>query len=410
MDETKGDLMVNNLIYKQPKALSLAVNRTQKRQLFQRSSYASSEEAVIVWNTGSDHIDVANSYLTYKVTALGTTPTANFGSGSAANIIQRITATTRSGTEVDRHDKVNLWSKQDARNTYAQDWFDKYGTMAGFGASGVGGTDPAILSATATRFVVPLSLILGFFRPIGGPLMPPQLAAGLELRIQFADYRTALFEKTGTVTGYSISDISIMCDCTTLADDTKKTLNMESSQGGLEYSYPRIHTATSTVKSTAINSQVQKSVAQASTLTSTLVTQADVLDVTADSLACETWNVSEWQYRVGSLYYPNETIKDATVDAVESYFLAQQVYDKPRHGYAENAVSLTGFKTGGFGAMSASFEKNQSLNLTGTPLNNSRAAELNATLASWAANIELTVFLEYVAVARAYLDNVVVSI
>ena len=59
----KGDMLVNNLIYRQPQQLSLAVNRTMKRQQFQRKNYEGGDTAVINWNTGSDYIKTYNSSL-----------------------------------------------------------------------------------------------------------------------------------------------------------------------------------------------------------------------------------------------------------------------------------------------------------------------------------------------------------
>ena len=72
-DRSKGDLLVNNLIYRQPQQLSLAVNRTLKRQQFQRSSYEAGETAIINWNTGSDSVNSPNSYLVFTVKLTGTT-------------------------------------------------------------------------------------------------------------------------------------------------------------------------------------------------------------------------------------------------------------------------------------------------------------------------------------------------
>ena len=117
MDKSvKGDLLINNLVYRQPKALSLAVNRTMKRQLFQTSSYSQNEMARIDWNTGSDYVCAQNSYLTFCVELEGTAPKANFGNGSAVNLIERITISSRSGTELDRLEQVGLWSKQNVRH------------------------------------------------------------------------------------------------------------------------------------------------------------------------------------------------------------------------------------------------------------------------------------------------------
>ncbi len=405
----KGDLLVNNLIYRQPKSLSLATNRTARRQQFYRDSYTSGETAIIKLNTGSDHLKLCNSYLTFNMLVTGTTPTANFANGSAVNVIQNITVRGKSGTEYDRLENVALWSKNDARHTYSQDWFNKYGTMVGYGTTGIGATDAANLSATNAKFCIPLSMLAGVFRPIGGVLMPPQMAAGLEITITLADYKTALFTKGGTVTGYTLSNIAIVPDCVTLSEDTQKTLNLESAETGLEYTYPRIHTATSTAKSTAVNVQVQKSVAQASLITAVVRTQSEILDVTKDSLKSAAWGVTSWQFRIGSLYFPSEVLSNAD-DAVESFFIGQSTYDKSKHGFSENAVSVTDFKTNGYGLMSASFERDQSLNLSGMPVNNSRSIELNATLASWSVNLEVTLFLEYVAVARLFIDNSTVSI
>ena len=59
----KGDMLVNNLIYRQPQQLSLAVNRTMKRQRFQLKNYDSGDTATINWNTGSDYVKQYNSYL-----------------------------------------------------------------------------------------------------------------------------------------------------------------------------------------------------------------------------------------------------------------------------------------------------------------------------------------------------------
>ena len=93
----KGDMLVNNLIYRQPQQLSLAVNRTMKRQRFQLKNYDSGDTATINWNTGSDYIKQYNSYLTFTLKLTGTgTPTANFGVGSAINVIESLIINTKS--------------------------------------------------------------------------------------------------------------------------------------------------------------------------------------------------------------------------------------------------------------------------------------------------------------------------
>lgn len=405
-----GDLRVNNLVYRQPDSLSLATNRTMKRQKFQQSSYSDGETAIINFNTGSDYIKGCNSYLVFDLLLTGTTPTGNFGMGSAINVIDNILITTRSGTELDRVQSLNLLSAKTLRHMNSQDWVDHYGTLLGMGSTGIAATDAANLSATNAKFVIPLSKLSGVFDPVGGLLMPPMLGAGLEIRLGLADYRTAIFQKGGTVTGYTISNISIMCDCVSLSDRVQKTLNDEAGKNGLEYTYHRHHTAKTTATSTDVSLQISKSVAQAQTLIACLVTQADVLDVTADSFASEAWDITQWQTRIGSLYQPNEAVKDTGSDALESFFMLQAVHDKAKYGHAENAVSLTDFKTNGMAVVATSFERDQALNLSGQAVNNSRQVELNITLGSWSANIEVTSFLQYACVCKAFIDNTSVSI
>ena len=111
VDESSGDMENNNLIYKQPMALSLAKTRTQVKQFFQRSDYSSApnKTAIIDLNTGSSYIDVYNSFLSFDVTAWSTAQEEfSFGDGSAMNVIDRITIRTRSGTEVERLEGANL--------------------------------------------------------------------------------------------------------------------------------------------------------------------------------------------------------------------------------------------------------------------------------------------------------------
>ena len=85
-----ADLLTNNLVYEQPKALSLAVNRTYTNQYFQRNDYAGTKSttAVIDWNSGTSYVNVENSYLTFKIEPIG--GNANFGCGSAMNISNEI--------------------------------------------------------------------------------------------------------------------------------------------------------------------------------------------------------------------------------------------------------------------------------------------------------------------------------
>ena len=407
-----GDLLVNNLTYEQPKALSLAVNRTFNRQYFQRDNYSAGQTAIIDLNTGSDYIDPTNSYLTFSVLLTGTTPTANFASGSAMNLIRQVTIRSRSGTEIDRVERANIWARNDALYTLPDSYLKKFGQVQGFGDTRTAADAANMDSVTATRFCIPLNRLAPFFRPLKkGLKIPPQLASGLHMEIIWEAAATAITVKSGTLTGYDISNIQIMCDSVAMTDETQKTINMESASTGLEYSYPRIYTSITSLQTnqTSVSIQVRKAVSQACIAYGVVLDQANLIDETKDSMASVAWDTERWQYRLGALYFPHQPIDNAT-DGVESFYQSQYMFDKVKHPYAESSVSLTEFKTGGLGMHAVTLEKDTALNLSGLPVNNSRVLEANLQFTSVPAAREVLVFLEYCCVSKSYVDNTAVSI
>lgn len=409
IDSRAGDLMVNNLVYMQPKNLSLAVNRTFHRQYFQRDEYKAGQTMTIDVNSGTSFVNPANSYIIFKVAV--DTGTANFGSGSAANIFKEITIRTRSGTELDRVERLNLYRKITDRYTLPSSYLSKLGVAQGFGPTRVGSADAANLSTTAKTFAVPLSALAGFFRPLKGQLIPPQLMSGLHMEIVLEGGPTALFLKSGLPTTYSISGLSLVLDQTEMTDDVQKTITFASSGQGLEYTYPRVHTALTThpAAQNTVSIQLRKAVSQATVVSTYVLDQANILDITLDSFQSPDWDVSQWQYRLGALYFPNQTLVDTALDGVESYMQAQHMYDKLRHPYSESSVGLTEYLTGD-GLLCASLEKDQSLNVSGLPINNSRTLECNVTFSGTIPARELITFLEYICVSKTFIDQTAVAL
>jgi hypothetical protein len=413
-DEPENDMLVNNLVYEQPEALSLAVSRNSTNQHFQRNDYKSGETAIINVNSGSAYIDTENSYLTFKIKLVGTsTPTANFGSGSAFNLLRQATTKTKSGVELDRIERLNHFDRNNSAYKFGDSYLKKMGESQGYGPTRVLADDAANMSDTAfTRFCLPLSRVCPFYAPLKRSMkIPPQLMSGSQLELIFEDFRTALCVKSGTITDYLISDIRISVDSIALSDDTQKSLNFESSESGLEYSYARIYTGMSslTASQASVSTQISLAVSQGCMAFAVVVDQASLIDITVDSFKTVPWNSTSFQWRLGSLYYPQAVLQDETKDGVESYVVAQMVFDKLKHQHAESSVSLTDFKAG-YGMMAVSLEKDTSLGLSGMPINNSRLLQLNANFTAVDATRELLVFLEYCAVSRAYIDNVAVSI
>jgi hypothetical protein len=406
----EGDLEVNNLTYKQPTSLSLATNRKMCRQFFQRNYYEQSSTAICEWNTGSSYVNPHNSYLTFKVKSIG--DSAVLGSGSALNFIQSLTIRSRSGTELDRIEHLNLWAKNHVPWSFSNDWINHFGSMAGLTNTVSPNLDGTVITTTEQRFVIPLNLLSGFFTPTSDTLIPPHLASGLHCTFEFASSNSALWANLGTtVTGYEISDISIQTDCTDLSDSTQKTLNMEAAESGLEYTYPRVYSTSQSFSTSDINVQIRKAVSQAMTAVAIIRPIANKQNSFVDSLRSAPWDVSRWQYRLGSLYFPNQELKGAE-DGLESFFIANSVFDKCKNTrfYCDNSINMAEFRDR-FGVMAVSLERDQELNLSGLPINNSRTLELSGTLANAPAeSMECIVFLTYMSVAKSFIDNVAVSL
>ena len=411
-DGSDADRLVNNLMYESPKALSLATNRSYQKSFFQRSAYTGDRSTTMICdiNSGTSYINCANSYLAVSVQLEGGAGgTASFGSGSAMNIINEVRIRSRSGVELDRVQNANIWSMFDSVYNRSEQNLDTVGALEGFSV----GRSPAISTTevdNTTKFLIPLGCISPYFRPMQGQLLPQQLASGLRIELSLEDYRTALFEVGGTITGYKITDCYLQLDSVELTDETQRTLNMDSAKDGLEWSYERVYTTITQQPSaqTSISAQVRKAVSQAALVYSVAISGADKVDITKDSLVAVPFNTSSFQYRLGSLYFPHQRIENGE-DGSESALIAYETFDKLRHPFRETSVTPATFRTK-FGVLAASLERDQSLQFSGLAVNNSRTLELDATFAAVAENLEVYTFLTYCSVARAFIDNTSVAV
>jgi len=415
--KTSSDLLVNNLVYQQPSALSLATARSYTRHYPQVQTYSSGQTVVLDLTSGSFFVDCETSYLTFDVTlkTSGALITANFASGSAMNLIRQTTIRSRSGTELSRTELCNHWSRFNSLNQYDNEYLSRQGLMEGWGLTRSGIGDVANLSsAVPKRFCIPLPRLDPFFSPMAkGQKTPPQLMSGLHVEIILEDVRTAVYLKSGLAAdfaGYEISNIAFVTDSITMTDDVQRVINEESAASGLEVGYDRIFTAQTSlaIGSTSANIQIRKAVSQCKTAHTICVNKAGLLDVTADSFLSVTFDAKNWQYRLGSLYFPKQAIQTRGVgDSVESYLQQIAMYNKLRYE-SSTAVSLTNFTSGGEGALCASFERDQSLQLSALPVNNSRVAELDVEFdpaTSAGLTRQLISFLCYASISRSFIEN-----
>lgn len=418
--EGKDDMLVNNLIYRQPVDLSLAKSRTHVKQFFQRSDFnnAGGQTAICDWNTGSSYINVANSFLVleFKLSTDDAPRVYNFGkNGSAMNCINRIMVRTKAGSEIDRVDYVPLWSRTDTQYNCTRDYKDSAMSLAGYGVDYA--TSSPSLAVSPYKVAIPLERLAPIFNPLKKQLMPPQLASGLHIEIVFEDLGSA-FTAAGPLVNpkFDISNIHFLLDQVLISDEAQKAISVESAETGLEWVTPRIYSLQTSLPAgvTNANVQIRKAVSQA-TRAWTVVQNASIYGSTSfDSTASiEQPGSVKWQYNLGSLYFPNQEVVDTnSLSPVSSMLEALYAFDKTKDGSFSVPVTIDDFKTDS-GILAMTANRDDELFLSGLNINNSRALQfkLDATwLPSDTGSHLLTSFLEYMQVVKCYSDQSVVSI
>ena len=361
-------------------------------------------------NSGSQFLDPRRSWFNFSVVS-SLAAAATWGqTGGAGNIIERVVISTRSGVELSRLEGANVYIAKKLRYGCSAEFISQWGTTMGYQLNDGGNGQPVSDAGQGTAYSMPLTMLSPFFEGDGKTLVPPQIAAGLRVSITLASDIVAL--KSAAAATYTVSGISIQTSLTTLVDDFQRSLNQQSAEAGLVYPYCEIHTTQSSTSDaqTTVNIQVRKAVARALKAFTVSRTTASLNTTTADAMASEPFAVSQFQWRLGSVYFPHQPI----TSNVESFYVAQNAFDGGLIDCrSPNAVGFTTFVSGGDGIVSCNLERssialNDVLNISGMPTNNSRALDADITFSAVAARTT-TLYMKHVKIARAFLENVVVS-
>ena len=158
-----GLIKLNQLEFKLPPDLSVVVSRTMTSQFFSQNAYNPGSTAVCILNTGASYVFRGNSYLAFTFTneskTAGTPSVASFGSGSAVNLIRRLTLTSRSGDVLERIDALNLLTHIQSRYNHDRTWYESTGANMGYGA-------PNHTAGGSSRYVIPMSSLPAPNRPL----------------------------------------------------------------------------------------------------------------------------------------------------------------------------------------------------------------------------------------------------
>jgi hypothetical protein len=404
-------LFANNLSYKTPMPTSVTVDRVLKRQYFQNTRYEQNQTGVCVFNTGTDFVDSKNSALVMRVKVNGT---ANFecswGSGSGANVLRNMRIYHRTGVCYSNVQRLNLWRKTTDRYVESGNWFDTVGSLMGYNQT-ANAISNIVAGGDEITVVIPLDHVHPFFNPESKVFLPSQMASGLRVEIDFANFAEALVEDTGSVgevTSYSIEEIYFETMNVTLQDSAQASLNTVSAKQALEYIYKDIFTSQNTAPSltTAVNIDINKAVSFADHVFAVVQDTASLNSVILDSFDAD-YRGAQWQYILGSNYYPsNVKVSDDRV----AYKNALIAYDKLKHNDKPTDVRLQDFNTTE-GIYAVSLERDTALALSQSPINNSRSLRFEVSFTTPPAEeITTTIFLSYLTSSRATLTSARIDI
>jgi len=350
-----GLLATNDLVYILPPDLSVSVNQTHKNQYFQSNTYTNTQRGVCILNTGADYGDLRHSTLELGIQMDAAATRAGwFGRhGSILNIIKSITISSRSGDEISRIQDFNLLSYHQNPLRYDQQWINTVGGTIGYGQY-LHRKEEGNANFRTQRFSIPLYLLSDFFGY--GRLMPSAVLSGLRIEIEWANPSEAfLCVNTATraalaadgVTGYTIDNPYVSIRAVQLTDATQRTLNELSASNGLELVYCDYERTDRSLGAAGnLNMEIRKAASRA--LKAFVVTRvtADISGAAAfnkDSFKSLPWGYTNWQWQLGSLYYPQQPVKTTNTDTgyeicAESYKHALIAHDKFKGNNGKSAA------------------------------------------------------------------------
>lgn len=381
-----------------------------------------------------------NTATTYELTGHG---------GSVLNLIERIVVTSRSGVELQRIEDFNklhalhttikkskLWKKTVGRSIQLPPYH--------YTSRQVNDTDKAhtlntrngeiTVGAKSVHYSIPMECFMGLFDT--KQLCPSMIASGLRIEFYLTGVEQALtvVEKAATSglicpPGGAISDIpataefkiknlQILTDTVTLNDAAMKQLNMTSAQNGLEYVYNGHFTQRYIANTSSVEIQCSKAVSRA--LFASAVHYLEPKAWIRFHMVGRPGNAVTWekhQWRLGSQYFPHQPIETKSRDDYSKLFYnvlyATDTLNKNMqidYQFQRDVLDISAPLP-----VVATFERSNLLRFSGVPINNSRTLSLSADItatSSGAATDKGTIllFLEYVMLSKAFLNNIVVSV
>jgi len=415
-DDLAGSLLaLNNLDYRFPSSLSVATRRRMIRNQSNKTLYTEGDKIIIHLNTGSSYIYGPNSFLTFQLKSIDNVgapiaTTNPFGyKGSSKYCIRDVVVTSASGTELSRNLSANIQSRMLDRWTCDRQYTDKFGQVSGYrdhelSMIAVGSlvndgatvhADSVVLDLQAGKqFCIPMKDISPIFAQ--QKLIPSFMASGMRIEITLESAQKA-FRELGVF--MEVSDPTIVTD----------TFEDTASSKGLEFFWVESDRTRAVEQGEKYNVTMRKSVSRAlSVLGVTRFTTAISSDI-QDSIQSSIYTVDNYQFRLGSNYYPNTPVPQSD-NYAEHYINAQYAVDALSSICSKpNGVSLADFRFVGDGLLGATLEKSAVLNLSGESSGIGRSLQLEATMATGNPATEIDLFLYYVKLCKVFPSNLLVK-
>ena len=400
-------MATNGLLYKMPQPLSVCLNKTFKKEYAQRQSYSESDTIVFDINSGSSYIDPTTCMLSFKLNVTGEgEKTFNFGSGMASNLIREIRILSKNGCEVDRTQNAHVLAKILKDYTTS---VDERQVLTNAGLQ-VGSEDAEYKFSEDHTFVIPLDSLSGFFRPtVKGMRIPAGLASGLRIEFITENAGRALTSVSADSMKYTIKDPEILFMCMDLNDPTQAVLMKNSAETGLEYTFPSYVSTPTTASSSRVNEQVKKAVSQCTRAFCGVYKSEDINSQAKDgfsSIKLSEHEFKEFQYRVGSSYYPHKMVNNVS----EAWYVSCSAFDSKTKLGKCNSMTLDQYINGGKFVIAVPIETDSRLNLSGIPLNNSNVLELRCAFSTAGSSLEYNIFIEHITIARTFVNQTTIKI
>ena len=353
----QGLIALNDLTYVLEPDMSVAVNKTHKRHFFQSNTYTPEQRGICILNSGADYIDTRRSFLSFEVALTNGEGHGFFGScGSACNLIENILISTRSGDELCRITDFGLLQNMLIPMTYCESWKQTTGQVMRLGG---GLHDPAATiqsskSGTVTRLLIPMYLMAPLFAY--GRLLPAMLMSGMRIEITWASKDKAMQGHTPAsgalkaAPNYTIKNLYFDLASVQLSDSIQRALNEQSATNGLEIVYTDYEKTEVNHgnMSTTFHAEVRKSCSRALKAFARVRCKSSTPDGLKDSFRAEQgFPVIEYQWQLGSLYFPQQPIKASAADkpftaAAETYAHLLESCDKFHPGSKPPALTFRG--------------------------------------------------------------------